>query len=485
MLDGSVALKVTLEGAEEAQSQLDRLANQLKGFTSLSQTIAQAGVAMTTFGYTLYRVAQVPFASEIESARLQLLALTGSAEASDQALARFLDIALRTRFDTSEVVQFASLLMGVGISAEQAAQEMSQLLDLMAGLGVRRSDFDRVIFNLLQLRSGAGTAADIRQLLSAMPAIGTVLGRATGAGRPLTITEISQLYQRLGGEAFFEELLRAAQQFRGAAERLTIADILANFAETLSVAMIPTAEALAAILRVLVRILTPVVNLFAKLNQLLYGIPGLLIALSAALVAAANAARFFASVTGLASITGLGSSLRGVFGWLLKLPALGAGLLGMLRGVLGGLGSVLPVLGRFALRFTLLATVFIGVMELLARLFGGRGALAGQLRQLGVFGGVGATLGALLGSIFPVIGTLIGGLIGLAAGAIVYALKTLFFGERGRDDPMRQTARNTARIAQSMEAIKIHLIGGGERARMAATRYEVEAYLRRLAVSGI
>jgi len=79
-----------------------------------------------------------------------------------------------------------------------------------------------------------------------------------------------------------------------------------------------------------------------------------------------------------------------------------------------------------------------------------------------------------------VVGGIIGSLVGL------YQLLSGGSEQQQRAaDAQQQTAQNTARMAAALEDLRIQLVGGGNRARSAATRYEVEAYLRGLSASGI
>lgn len=501
MAAAEVVIRVAAQGAGEAESRLSRLGQSLQRLGALAESLPQLGVAAGVFGVALARVLRLDFASEVEAIRNQLAALTGDTESAERALGGLLDLALTTRFETSDVARFGALLMGVGVSAEQAQQELSALLDLMAGLGARRSDFERIAFNLLQLRGGAFTAADIRQMVMALPGIGVALGRAVGAERPLTPDQIAALARTLGGEQFFQLLMDAAQQFRGAARMLTIADMAANLFESIAIAMLPSAEAFAFVLRGIVGVATRLVSLFGTLNRALFGLPGLFVALGASAMAAVASLRLLARVGVTAAFAELMGGLRWLAGLFRTLRGLGAagalaaawrwlaGIVGTLGRVLGGLVGLFGRLASALGRLGGLAAIAGVVVSLLGWLVGRRHARLGQ--QLGILGesmGIGTTIGAILGSIIPGIGTAIGSLIGLVVGAIVGLIRILLGGreeQRATRNAAQQTARNTQQMASALQDIKIHLVGGGERARFAATRYEVEAYLRRLAFAGI
>jgi hypothetical protein len=182
-----------------------------------------------------------------------------------------------------------------------------------------------------------------------------------------------------------------------------------------------------------------------------------------------------------------------------RLPALLAGVLGALRAVPALLGR-LPALLSSSLGAVLTrvgALLRVGVVGAVITLITQLGAFAlravglndaaDALGRIGIAGGIGATIGAILGSIIPGLGTLAGGLIGGLAGLIIGGLRELLFPPQSRDQSSaaQQTARNTAEMAQTLRDLKVQIVGGGTRARYAATRYEIESYLARLAHAGI
>lgn len=484
-----LVLEVRADGVERTDAQLSRLGSTLQTLGGLASNLAALGAAGYVFGRTLSAIAQIPFASAVEGMRSQLVALTGSEQAATDALVRLIAIARETRFDLRDVTQFANILIGLGVSAEDTAREVAQLMDLMAAMGVSRADFARVAFNLAQIRAGGATAVDVREMIRAMPAIGTVLGRAVGAERPLAPSEIGALLQERGSEEFYRLLLSAARNFEGASRRLAIADVLANLQESIAYAMLPTAELIGSVMRrFLTTVLDPLLKGFASLNRALAGIPGLLIALAGASVAASASLQFLSRAgvfAGIGQLLGLLGMLRG-----LGIAGIWAGVLRFLA-ALGRLGAVGALLGRLALRVGVIGLLFEGLMRLLAGVAGraGNPRLGEQLRTLGIAGGLGATIGAAIGSVIPVIGTALGAVLGLAIGSIVGLIKILL---GGRDENQRavrtasqQTARNTAQMASALNDIRVRIIGGGERARYAATQYEIEAYLQRLAAQGL
>ena len=471
-----VAIRLRVVGADDAVRQLGRVGEQLRQLgRGLPETVRQMGKlgdtatavggSIAAFVATFKRLSGLGIASEIEAVTNQLEVLTGDAEKARALTEEFYKLGAATRFNTSEVAAFGAALLGAGVDAAQLTNEMQALLDLIAAMGVRREDMQRVLENIVQIRgleAGQSSMADIRQMFRAMPGIGLALGQALGRA-PLTATEANQLLAQLGGEEFYNLLIRAAARFENASQKLTIIDSLANMAESFQQVLLPTGELFGRIIRAVAPLMGALAGALRRVNEAFGGVPGALFALAAAAVAAAAALNILQKV-------GIGT-------------ALAQGL-----GMLGGFGR-LGRLGRFARGG--LAALGVGLLaELLGGAFESMG-LKGAQEAFGIVGNaaaIGVTIGGIIGSIIPGIGTAIGSVVGGIIGTLVGLYQLLSGGSEQQQraaDAQQQTAQNTARMAAALEDLRIQLVGGGNRARSAATRYEVEAYLRRLSASGI
>ncbi len=471
-----VAIRLRVVGADDAVRQLGRVGEQLRQLgRGLPETVRQMGKlgdtatavggAIASFVATFGRLSGLGVASEIEAITNQLEVLTGDAEKARALTEAFYRLGAATRFNTSEVAAFGAALLGAGVDAERLTNEMQALLDLIAAMGVRREDMRRVLENIIQIRAldvGQSSMADIRQMFRAMPGIGAALGQALGRA-PLTPTEANQLLAQIGGQEFYNLLIRAAARFEGASQKLTIIDSLANIAESFQQVLLPTGELFGRMIRAVAPLMGALAGALRRVNEALGGVPGALFALAAAAVAAAAALNILQKV-------GIGTAL-----------AQGLGVLGGLRGAgrLARLGRV----GLAGLGIGLLAGLLGGAFESMG--------LKGAQEAFGTVGGaagIGVGIGALIGNIVPAIGTAIGAVVGGVIGALV-GLYRLLSGSSEKQqraaDAQQQTAQNTARMAAALEDLRIQLVGGGNRARTAATRYEVEAYLRGLSASGI
>jgi len=471
-----ITIRLRVVGAEESVRQLGRVGEQLRQLgRGLPETVRQMGKlgdtatavggAIAAFVTTFKRLSGLGIASEIEAINNQLEVLTGDAEKARELTEAFYQLGAATRFNTGEVAAFGAALLAAGVDATRLTDEMQALLDLIAAMGVRREDMQRVLENIVQIRGlevGQSSMADIRQMFRAMPGIGVALGQALGRA-PLTATEANQLLAQVGGEEFYALLIRAAARFENASQRLTIIDSLANIAESFQQVLLPTGELFGRIIRAVAPLMGALAGALRRVNEALGGVPGALFALAAAAVAAAAALNILQKV-------GIGT-------------ALSQGL-----GMLGGFGR-LGRLGRFARGG--LAALGVGLLaELLGGAFESMGLKGAQdaFSTVGNAAAIGVTIGAIIGSIIPGIGTAIGSVVGGIIGSLVGLYRLLSGSSEQQQraaDAQQQTAQNTARMAAALEDLRIQLVGGGNRARSAATRYEVEAYLRGLSASGI
>jgi len=471
-----VAIRLRVVGADDAVRQLGRVGDQLRllgrglpetarQMGKLGDTATAVGGAIAAFMATFGRLSGLGIASEIEAITNQLEVLTGDAEKARTLTQAFYQLGAATRFNTSEVAAFGAALLAAGVDAAQLTGEMQALLDLIAAMGVRREDMQRVLENIVQIRGlevGQSSMVDIRQMFRAMPGIGAALGAELGRA-PLTATEANQLLAQLGGKEFYDLLIRAAARFEGASQKLTILDAIANIAESFQQIMLPTGELFGRMIRAVAPLMSALAGALRRVNEALGGVPGALFALAAAAVAAAAALSILQKV-------GVGAAL-----------AQGLGMLGGLRGAgkLARLGRA----GFAGLGIGLLADLLGGAFESMG-LKGAQDAFS----TVGGAAGIGVMLGGLVGSVVPAIGTAIGAVVGGVIGALVGLYQLLSGGSEQQQraaDAQRQTAQNTARMAAALDDLRVQLVGGGNRARSAATRYEVEAYLRGLSASGI
>lgn len=493
----TVQLELQVTGAGQVEQQIRRVQSAIGDLGSAVQRIgglAELGflaVALQQVAQVVGRLSGLSVAAEYEQLAISFRTLTGDAAQAAEMLERVRAIGQATKFNTNEVARFAQLLASSGLQGEDLYTTLQRTLDLMAGLGVARADFERVAFNLMQIRAGGATAADLRQMLSAMPAIGRVLGEVTGAGRPLTLEEISALFQQQGGARFFDLLMQAGMRFEGASKQLTIFERFGNLMEQVGEAVLPTGQLLAGVLGGLATIATPLIGLFGRLNRALYGLPGAIAALTVAVIALTASLRVASTSSigrtvseSIAAIATLLLLLRGKIGG--AVAAIGQ------MGIRGAIAAALQGLWGLITRFKGIVGTILGILAVLAGdALGGalesRGyARAGQyLRDLLSFTATGAGIGALIGSVIPGLGTALGAIIGGGIGAIVASIKAIFFPARAQVTPEQRIADNTARMAQALEQIRVEIVGAGRRTGAFRTRFEAELAVQRILGLGV
>lgn len=440
-----LAIRVRLEGVDDANRQVSQLTGQL----------SQLAFAFSLFASTVASVSALRFADDIEAIRLQFEALTGSASEAEAILQRIVELAQQSVFDTRDVAQFAALLRSAGVAGKELERELTALLNLSAALGVSRSDFQRFSENLLQIRSGAGTLADVRQLLRAAPGVAAFLAQQLGREN-LSVRDISELLQREGGERFYRRLIEAGEARAGAATRTTPLTALANFVELIQFQLLPTGELFGRILRVALNVLTPIVKALGAFNRVLGGVPALIVAFTVAVSAATASLRAL-------SATGFGRAIADT--WTILIGILGL-IVMRLKLVLGNLKGL----------------SFAGLIGGLLGLLGN--AIGGVIGELLSYIGTGLGIGALAGSVIPALGTAMGALIGAIVGAIGFLIKRVFFPDAAESAQAR-TARNTERMARTLEEISIKLVGGDRGAAALKSRLEAQLALARLLEGGV
>lgn len=484
-----LAIRLRLEGGEGVRNQLDSLG---AGFDTLIQLVGVLTAAVAGF-------MALSFADELLSIEKRLKSLTGSAEEASKILSDTINIAKRSKFETTDVAEFATLLRSAGVSGAELNRQVKALLDLTAGLGIRREDFANFMFNLLQIKSGAAGLQDIKQMFRAAPGIGRLIGQQLGAGRAMTVDELAALMRGEGGERFFQRLIEAGESLSGAAEDLTPLESLANLMESIKIAFLPATKRIGFLLKVFAEGLTRVINILGMLNEktqgwfttlgfvgffyvVLYSLFFLFRAIFRYLKLWYQAAMHSPS-PGIGSIALwlgiIGKALRAVainFLWFLVNLDLRTVLLKSLRqlrawwlwiraGIATGL--VQPQLLAL-LNWLKKPMIPILILSILSSFLPRSIADAIQAALTG------ATVGGLIGSLIPAIGNVAGAIIGGVLGLLYY----LIWGRDG-DSAASRTAQNTARMTRILEDIRVQLVGGGPGASAFRTRFESEMAVRK------
>lgn len=158
--------KATKKGKTLAQSLEDGIKSAVKfaaalkvGAAVIKSTInAVANVAKTGIEYN----------AQIETYKMSLATLLGSAQEAEQAIENIKQDAAATPFDVEGLVQANQLLIGAGISADNARKTIIALGDAVSATGGGSAELARMAANLQGIRNvGTATSADIKQFATA------------------------------------------------------------------------------------------------------------------------------------------------------------------------------------------------------------------------------------------------------------------------------------------------------------------------------
>lgn len=98
---------------------------------------------------------------QMETLQLQLQAFTGSAEAADAAMTEFVDIAVKTPFDVKQVAEAGKIMMGFGVSADEAVESTK---NLAIAASATKGELNNLSRNLGQISSqGRAYTRDLTQ----------------------------------------------------------------------------------------------------------------------------------------------------------------------------------------------------------------------------------------------------------------------------------------------------------------------------------
>jgi hypothetical protein len=362
-------VQIRLQGAQPTQQQLKAIREEVgkieTGFQQLS-TLGGALVLVSNLREMLAVFSEVSglnIAAQFTGIALSLETVTGSAEKANRLLRELKQLGKETPFDTAELAQFASRMIGAGVATEKVTGELSKLADIAAFGGINRADLAPFLRNLLQIRgrgSGRADMADINELKDRVPAISRIL--AAGFGGKDTPESALKRAQGLTGRQLYETILKGSEALaKGAAAARALRDpvaALANLFETLKMIMEPTGQILIRVLAPAMKMVQMLANALQNLNERTGGLAGLATLIGGglwlatrtataelwgfvrAMLATAGAARSAGGAAAAASaVSGAGGAAAstGVAAFLPRLMAGGliAGVIAMISGAIG------------------------------------------------------------------------------------------------------------------------------------------------------
>lgn len=155
-------------GVKEATASGKSLASTLgKGLASAAK-IGAAAIATVSAGLVALGRIGVNYNAQIESYTMGLTTLLGTAEEANKVIKNIKEDAAKTPFDVAGLVQANQLLIGAGVSAENARETILALGDAVSATGGGNDELSRMAANLQQIKNvGVASAIDIKQFAMA------------------------------------------------------------------------------------------------------------------------------------------------------------------------------------------------------------------------------------------------------------------------------------------------------------------------------
>lgn len=163
-------LQLVLKLQDQASKELRKVSGELEaaekhtsrwGETAktLSKGLLAVGTAAAGFlGYG------VKIAADLQTARMGLITLLGSAEEADKTIARLKKEAARTPFELPGLTQATQLLTSVTKDGNKSIDILLDVGEALAAMGKGQAELDRIIINLQQVAAvGKASLIDIRQ----------------------------------------------------------------------------------------------------------------------------------------------------------------------------------------------------------------------------------------------------------------------------------------------------------------------------------
>lgn len=211
------AFKKVGEAAKEIDSVVSGVGDKIvKAFAGAAAAVGGFAVGLAKAG--------VEYNAQMETYQMAFTTLLGSAEEARAAMAQIRTDAASTPFDVAGLTQANQLLVGAGVSAEEARNVIMALGDAVSATGGGNDELSRMAANLQQIKNvGQASAVDVKQFAMAGINIYQVLADQMG----ITVDEASQLkptYEQLSaalvsaaseGGRYFGAMANQSQTFNG------------------------------------------------------------------------------------------------------------------------------------------------------------------------------------------------------------------------------------------------------------------------------
>ena len=170
-----------------------------------SDTMTKVGSKITEIGKSLTQNLTVPITGlltagaklnmDLEKSTIAFEVFTGSTEKAQETIDNLRKDAQKSVFSTNDLIQANQYLLGTGMSAEEAREQVNYLASAIALSGKGSSEFLNMAYNLAQVKSNAkATSVDLRQFGNNITSFWQILTSYTGKTRE-ELTETGVTYE--------------------------------------------------------------------------------------------------------------------------------------------------------------------------------------------------------------------------------------------------------------------------------------------------
>lgn len=218
---------------DRAQARMDIFANTIgKRVAEVGQTFQNVGgkLSILTAAITALGVSSIKTFGDIQSLKMGLEAIMGSAEEAEKEFTKLLEVAKLPGLGLKEAVKGSVALQSAGFSADEARRSLMAFGNALATVGKGAPELDLVNLALTQLQNKAsGFGQDLRQLTEQLPQLRGAMTEAFGTADSEEIAKLgytgSQVVKMLTDE--FEKLPKVTGGIKNAFENVSDATTIA------------------------------------------------------------------------------------------------------------------------------------------------------------------------------------------------------------------------------------------------------------------
>lgn len=232
--------------------------------TDVAGKMRSLGTGMTNVGQALFVAMTVPLlglgvaavktAADFQSLRAGLTAVMGDAGKAAAHFERLKEVAKLPGLGLKEALEGSTNLQAAGLSADSAERALKAFGNALATVGKGKAELSGVITALSQIQSkGKVSAEEINQLAERLPQIRVAMKDAFG-------TSDTEALQKMGidSKTFIEKMIASFEKLP--AVNQTAKASFENFADSVSLALLPLGDAILPVLMRMGEIATPIIE---------------------------------------------------------------------------------------------------------------------------------------------------------------------------------------------------------------------------------